>query len=212
MKTLIIFFVTLLIVMPAASGTAFYAEATANPPAGASILLFPGARIFTLDAVQRGAVGFTAVIKNEGRAVFTVAHPSICVPPDYKWGETRRLGDSHGKSEILLKITKPDGSNVVLRDGYFYYFDPGNIPVIAIPPKGTGSFHVGWFFQNARGRWERDDKAANLFMGKGKYKVSILFRNVFPHAVLYDESTRETRLVDVWTGEMESPEIAIEVK
>jgi hypothetical protein len=211
-KTLIICLVTLPIVMITLGATALHAEVAAHPTASAAILLLPGARIFTLDEVQRGAVGFTAVIKNEGTAVLTVAHPSICVPLDYKWGETRRLGDSHGKSEILLKITKPDGSNVVLRDGCFYYFDPYNIPVIAIPPGETGSFHVGWFFQNARGRWERDDKAANLFMGKGKYKVSILLRNVFPHAVLYDESTRETRFVDVWTGERESPEVTIEVK
>ena len=201
-----------LIVMFTSGATALHAEVTANPPAGASILLLPVSRIFTLDEVQRGAVGFTAVIKNEGTAVLTVAHPSICVPPDYKWGETRRLADSHGKSEILLKITKPDGSNVVLRDGYFSSFDPGNIPVITIPPNGTGSFHVGWFFQNARGRWERDEIAAKVFLEKGQYKVSILFRNVFPHAALYDVNTRQTSLIDVWTGEMESPEITIEVK
>jgi hypothetical protein len=191
---------------------ALHAEVATNRPAGASILLLQRSRTLELEKVPQGAVNFTASIKNEGTTTITVAHPSICLPSDYAQGEERRFRDSHGKSEILLKIAKPDGSTVVLRDGYFYYFDPGNIPIITIPPNGTGSFDVGWFFQKARGRWERDDEAANVFIGKGKYKVSILFRNVFPRAVLYDENTRETRFIGVWTGEMESPEITIEVK
>jgi hypothetical protein len=114
-------------------------------------------------------------------------------------------------SEILLKITKPDGSDIVLRDGYSHYFDPGNVPLITIPPNGTGTFDVGWFFQNARGRWEQDDEAAKAFLLKGKYRIGILLRNVFPKATLYDENTRESKFTDVWTGEMESAEITIEV-
>ena len=99
----------------------------------------------------------------------------------------------------------------ILRDGYFHYFDPGNVPLITIPPNGTGTFHVGWFFQNARGRWERDDEAAKVFLLKGKYKIRIMFRNVFPKAALYDVNISELKYLDVWTGKMESPEITIEV-
>jgi hypothetical protein len=99
----------------------------------------------------------------------------------------------------------------ILRDGYFHYFDPGNVPLITIPPNGTGTFHVGWFFQNARGRWERDDEAAKVFLLKGKYKIRIMFRNVFPRAALYDVNISELKYLDVWTGKMESPEITIEV-
>jgi hypothetical protein len=162
--------------------------------------------------VPQGAVGFTASIKNEGTTTITIAHPSICLPASYKQGESRRFQDSHGKSEILLKITKPDGSDVVLRDGYFHYFDPGNVPLITIPPNDTGTFDVGWFFQNARGRWEQDDEAAKVFLVKGKYKIRILLRNVFPKAVLNDGNTKGVKFTDVWTGEMESAGIAIEVK
>jgi hypothetical protein len=181
-----------------------------NP--GASILLVPRSATFDLGKVPQGAVGFTASIKNEGSTTITIAHPSICFPADYKPGETRRFNDSHGKSEILLKITKPDGADVILRDGYFHYFDPGNVPLITIPPNGTGTIAVGWFFQNARGRWEQDDQAAKVFLLKGKYKISILLRNAFPKAALYYANTKESKFTDVWTGEMESPEITIEVE
>jgi hypothetical protein len=164
-----------------------------------------------MDKVPQGAVNFTASIRNEGTATMAVAHPSICFPAGYKQGETRRFSDSHGKSEILLKITKPDGADVILRDGYVHYFDPGNAPLITIPPNGTGTFDVGWFFQNARGRWEQDEDAEKVFLSKGKYKVRILFRNIFPKA-LYNENTGGARIADVWTGEMESDWIAIEVR
>jgi hypothetical protein len=205
-------FVTLVMVMLAliCSGQNAKAGVMSNP--GVSILLLPRAFSFDIGKVPQGAVGFTASIKNEGTTTITIAHPSICLPADYKQGESRHFHDSQGKSEILLKITKPDGSDIVLRDGYFHYFDPGNVPLITIPPNGTGTFHVGWFFQNARGRWERDDEAAKVFLLKGKYKIRIMFRNVFPRAALYDVNISELKYLDVWTGKMESPEITIEVK
>ena len=183
-----------------------------NLDPGVSILLLPRSATFDMVKVPQGAVGFTASIKNEGMTKITIAHPSICVPADYKQGEVRHLNDSHGKSEILVKITKPDGTDIILRDGYLHYFDPGNVPLITIPPNGTGTFDVGWFFPNARGRWEQDDEAAKVFLLKGKYKIRIRLRNVFPKAALYDENTRSSKLMDVWTGEIESAEITIEVR
>jgi hypothetical protein len=212
MKAKIIFFVPLLMVMLTMSCEWCHAESNINSHPGASILLIPRSSVFDIDKVPLGAVSFTASIKNERATTITIAHPSICFPADYNQGETRRFTDSHGKSEILLKITKPDSTDIVLRDGYFHYFDPRNNPLITIPPNGTGTFEVGWFFQNARGRWEQDDEAAKVFLLKGKYKIRILLRNVFPKAVLYNEITRESEFTNVWTGEIESGEITIEVK
>jgi hypothetical protein len=163
-------------------------------------------------AVPQGAVGFTASVKNEGTTTITMAHPSICVPSGYKPGDRRRINDSHGKSEILLTITRPDDTTIVLRDGYLHYFDPDNVPLLTIPPNGIRVFHVGWFFQNARGRWEQDDEAAKVFLLKGKYRIRLMFRNVFPRAALYDASAKGLKYIDVWTGEMESREITIEVR
>jgi hypothetical protein len=207
-----ILFVPLLMTMLTASCERLNSEFEVNSHPGISIVLLPSSATFEVEKVPQGVVGFTASIKNEGTTTIRIAHPSICFPSEYKQGEERRFGDSHGKSEILLKITKPNGTNVFLRDGHFYCFDPGNVPILTIPPNGTGTFHVGWFFQNARGRWERDDEAAKVFLLKGKYKISILFRNVFPQAALYEEDAKRIKFVDVWTGEMKSQEISIEVK
>jgi len=167
---------------------------------------------YDLSEVPQGAVRFTVSIRNEGTTTMTVAHPSICFPADHKPGEIKRFNDSHGKSEILLKIAKPDGTNVILRDGNLYGFDPGNVHLLTIPTGKIRTFDIGWFFQNARGRWERDDEAAKVFLMKGKYKIRILFRNLFPKAALYDENIKESRFVDVWTGEMESDQIIVEIK
>ena len=182
------------------------------PLPSTSISLVSNSVIFNLNEVPQGGVRFTASIRNEAAKTITIAHPSICFPADYKPGEVRRFNDSHGKSEILLKIAKPDGTNVILRDGNLYGFDPGNVHLLTIPTGKIRTFDVGWFFQNARGRWERDDEAAKVFLMKGKYKIRILFRNLFPKAALYDENIKESRFVDVWTGEMESDQIIVEIK
>ena len=185
---------------------------TADYNPDTSILLLPRSNTFDLTQVRQGAVGFTASVKNEGTTTVKIAHPSICFPADYKQGEARHIEDSHGKSEILLKITKPNGVDVILRDGYLGFFDPGNVPLIEIPAKASGTFDVGWFFQNARGKWEQDDEAAKVFLMRGNFKIRILLRNVFPKAVLRDEDTKGFKFIDVWTGEIESQETTIEVK
>ena len=178
---------------------------------GVSLALVPDSSAFDLGKVPQGTVGFTASIKNEGTATVIVAHPSVCEPAGYK-GKERRFSQSHGKSEILLEITKPDGSTAILRDGYSHAFDPDLHPLRTIPPNGMATFHMGWFFENQRGRWEQADLAAKMFLAKGRYRVRMLFRNVLPKARFYDEKTKEVAIIDVWTGEMESEEIAIEVK
>jgi hypothetical protein len=71
---------------------------------------------------------------------------------------------------------------------------------------------LGWFFQNARGRWENDAEAAAAFLDKGKYKVTIIFRNALPFAYLNNADTNKPELVKVWTGEMQSEEVAVEIK
>ena len=206
-----LFFILSMVVLLAANCTGKGADIKANPASSLSIRLLPKSPAFDLEAVPQGAVSFTASIKNAGTETITVAHPSLCFPADYTLGDIRSFEDSHGKSEILLKITRPNGSELVLRDGSLYAFDPGNIPLLTIPPGESRTFEVGWFFQNARGRWEQDDQAAKAFLMKGEYRVRILLRNAFPKAALYDENAGGTQWIDVWTGEMESPEISIRV-
>jgi hypothetical protein len=201
-----------LAVILAAGCSGINAESKANAGNGASITLVPYSSTFDRETVEQGSVGFTAVIRNQSAETIKIAYPSVCLPADYTQGEARRISDLHGKSEILLIITKPDGIRVTLRAGYLHYFDPDNAPLLTIPPNRTGTFSVGWFFRNERGSWERDDEAAKVFLSKGKYRVRILFRNALPLAALYDVTAKKYDLVDVWTGEMESPEITIEVK
>lgn len=86
------------------------------------------------------------------------------------------------------------------------------LTLLTIPPGGTESFSVGWFFQNARGRWENDTEAWMVFLEKGTYKIRIIFRNVFPKAAVYNTSADKHESVSVWTGEMLSREIAVEIK
>ncbi len=42
------------------------------------------------------------------------------------------------------------------------------------------TFMVDWFWLNARGKYERDDKAATAFRSRGVYRVKIVYRNFFP--------------------------------
>ena len=55
-------------------------------------------------------------------------------------------------------------------------------------------------------------RTIKAFLLKGKYKIKILLRNVFPKAALSNVNTKVSNFIDVWTGEIESPEITIAVK
>jgi hypothetical protein len=200
------------IVAPGAGCTVLPGDSSQNDGSAVTLSLVPDSTTFDVERVRRGAVGFTARIRNEGATAIRIAHPAICFPADFEEGDTRRRQDSHGLSEILLTIERPDGERVVLREGLFGFFDPGNVDHLDIPPGGTGSFHVGWFFQNARGRWEDDARAWSIFLDEGEYGVRILFRNRFPRAWIRDGVTERPRTVEVWTGEMESEAVTVVVE
>jgi len=186
-------------------------DAAPNLAPDVSISLTPDSKEYDLESVRRGAVGFTVEIRNSGDVALTVAHPVFCVPAGYEPGTTWRREDAHGKSEILLSIRQPDGKTVVLRDGGMALFEPGFVDHLVIPPHGTASFHLGWFFENARGRWENDPAAWRVFRQKGTYRVNVVFRNAFPKAWLRDATRGRAELVDVWTGTLESAEATLTV-
>jgi len=176
-----------------------------------SITLIPERSEYDVRHVPSGSVKFYASIKNHGDSPITIAHPTICLPANYQMGKAYHLKDHHGKSEILLRVIKPDNKTLILRDGP-YYFDPKKIDRFTIQPGESNQFYVGWFFQHARGRWENDLVAANLFLNKGQYKVRLLYRNFFPKAAVYDRSTRKTHFIKVWTGEILSNEVIVIIK
>ena len=176
-----------------------------------SIKLSPNTSEYNINEVSKGAVRFSASVENKNNKLITFAHPAICFPADYQVGQTLNFKDHHGKSEILLSIEKPDGRIVILRDGP-HFFDPNNISHFTINPGESKLFYVGWFFQNARGRWEDDMIAARIFMGKGEYRVKLFYRNFFPKAFAYDTSTRKNQLIKVWTGEIQSNEVIVKIK
>ena len=176
-----------------------------------SITLTPEKSEYDISDVPSGSVKFYASIKNHGDSPITIAHPTICLPVDYPIDKSYHFKDHHGKSEILLRVIKPDGNTLVLRDGPFY-FDPQQIGRFTIQPHQSEQFTVGWFFQNARGRWENDRVAADLFLNKGQYKIKLLYRNFFSKAAVYDRKKDKTSFVKVWTGEIISNEVSVEIK
>lgn len=203
--------IALSLVGPGASGIAPPGDSSQKAGSAVTISLLPDSTHLDIERVKRGAVGFTARIRNEGEAAVMIAHPNICFPADYVPGETRRREDSHGRSEILLRIERPDGERVVLRVGLLGFFEPGFFDHLLLRPGGTGSFHLGWFFENARGMWEDDARAWSVFREEGEYSVSVLFRNAFPKAWIRDEATGRPRSVEAWTGEMESEEVTVTI-
>ena len=181
------------------------------PPAAISVTLAPVLPEVSAKDVPYGAVRFHASIRNSGEHEVIVAHPSICLPSDHDLKKTWKFVELHGKSEILLRITRPDNRTVVLRDGHFF-FDPGGLSHFAIAPGGTARFDLGWFFQNARGRWENWQVADTVFLDRGRYTVQLLFRNVLPKAAIADQASGRMTVTDVWTGEVLSNQAEVEVR
>jgi len=169
-----------------------------------SITLRPDASTLSIEDVTRGRVGFTATIHNQGQERLVIAHPTVCVPADFGSGKNASREDWHGESEILFTIDRPDHDRVVLREGMFAFFEPGNVDRLEIEPGADATFHVGWFFPNARGRWENDQVSWEVFRQPGEYEVSILYRNRFPRAWTRDRESGEVSMIDVWQGELES--------
>jgi len=175
------------------------------------IKLNPKTSEYEMKEVSRGAVRFSAFVENRGDRAVIFAHPAICFPAEYRIGETLNLKDRHGRSEILLTIEKPDGQTIILRDGP-HYFDPDNVSHFNIDPGKSKPFHIGWFFLNARGRWEDDLKAARVFMERGHYRIRLLYRNFFPKALVYDATTGKIRVLKAWTGEIVSNKVILRIK
>ena len=164
-------------------------------------------------------VHFYATIENKSSEAITIAHPLTCFPADFRQGNRISFKDKHGKSEIVLKVTKPNGIVVFLREGMGAFFEnfennnANNINYLSIPADNSEKFYVGWFFENARGRWENDDKAWKVFSDKGKYKVMIIFRNTFPRAIInMNNRINSNNFIDAWTGEMQSDEVTVNIK
>jgi len=202
----------LFLVMSGLNGQGHALEiATGDAGLRASIALSSKSSHYDISDVRAGAVVFLALIENRGDSPLTVAHPFICVPADYQAGSLMRFEDYHGKSEILLSIEKDDGRTFILRDGP-HFFDPGGRSHFTLQPGASQEFDVGWFFQNARGRWEDDALAETVFTEKGRYRVRLLFRNIFPRAIVRDPATGKSDMIEAWTGEMQSNEVTIEVK
>ena len=174
------------------------------------INLIPETSAYTVDEVSRGAVRFSARVENKGDRSITFAHPAVCFPADRPIDRSLNFADFHGKLEILLTVKKPDGQVVVLRDGP-HFFDPGGVSHFIIPPGESIRFYVGWFFQNARGRWEDDLTAERAFTEQGPYRVTLLYRNFFQKAFVYDASSGKSNLIPVWTGEIRSNEVAVKI-
>lgn len=192
-------------------------DSPAPPPAPGSdpqaldITLGPESSIYSIDDVFRGAVQFAVSVENKGESEITFAHPTICFPADYEIGDSLDFRGKHGKSEILMTVEKPDGSTVILRDGP-HFFDPNNASYFKMNPDESDLFYIGWFFQNARGGWEDDLKAENVFTEKGQYRLRLLYRNFFPKALIHDASNDTSRFSDVWTGEIESNEVLVTIQ
>lgn len=187
----------------------------ASPPSGTtlrppSITLGPESSEYTLDDVFRGTFQFAVAVENRDEGPITFAHPTICYPGDHQIGKSLDLRKRHGKSEILLTVQRPDGSDIVLRDGP-HFFDPDNASYFIIDPGESSLFYIGWFFQNARGGWENDINAKDVFTGSGEYRLTLLYRNTFPKALIHDASTDRSRYTDVWTGEIQSNDITVTI-
>jgi len=175
------------------------------------LTLGPGSSEYSIDDVFKGDIQFAASIENSGTSEITFAHPTICFPAGYRIGDSLDIEEHHGQSEILLKVEKPDGSLEILRDGP-HFFDPENASFFDIKPGESDLFYIGWFFQNARGGWENNIKAENVFTGRGEYRLTLLYRNFFPKALVYDDAADTSRFIDVWTGELESNTITVTIK
>ena len=175
------------------------------------ITLGPGSSEYDIDEIFEGTVQFAVSVENRGDSEITFAHPVICFPEDYRIGDSLNFQEYHGKSEILLTVEKPDGSVVTLRDGP-HFFDPDKKSYFIIEPGESNLFYLGWFFQNARGGWEDNVKAENVFNGRGQYRLRLLYRNFFPKALINDATTGKSRFMDVWTGEIRSNDVLVMIQ
>ena len=182
-------------------------QTTDNADPRLRVRLTPSSPSYSLADASQGAVLFVAEVWNPRDQPVVLAHPAITFPGECAL--LHNIKERHGKSEILLTVRKPGGETVILRDGP-HFFDPGNNAYLVVPAKGSQKFDIGWFFQNQRGRWERDDIAATLFTAKGSYTVTLLLRNKFTCAILGPGRRQLDR--PIWTGEMRSNRATIAIR
>jgi hypothetical protein len=187
------------------------APVTDTDTSSLAIKLGPRSSEYPIDDIFSGDIQFAVSVENTGDSEITFAHPVICFPEEYRIGNSLDLRVHHGNSEILLTVEKPNGDVSILRDGP-HFFNPDRESYFFIEPGRSDIFYIGWFFQNAQGGWENDIRAENVFNGRGKYTLKLLYRNFFPKALIHDSSAGKSRFMNVWTGEMQSNEITVIIK
>jgi hypothetical protein len=167
--------------------------------------------VFSFDDADSGELTITARFKNLGGGPVFLAHPSTTVPDGYEPGGTFSMSERHGRSDILLYITRPDGGEVVLRNNALRGFEPGNRFRLDIPPGETREIRLGWLGQFfALGMW--DDLREPVFTERGVYKFRMVYRNRFHKAFSFKRDCDVLENDAPWTGELESNAILVRVE
>lgn len=176
-----------------------------------TLSLKPVKASYSLEDAGRGNVTITARFTNDGDGAIFLAHPNACVPEGFGMGSSMSIEERYGVSEILLYITKPDGTEVVLRNNVLRGFEPGNHFHLTIAPGGTEEITLGWLGPEfALGQWDGFD--GQFFDQRGIYKVWMLYRNHYGKAASFKPAPDLFMDEAPWQGEVESDAVDVAVE
>ena len=158
-------------------------------------------------------VDVKAYFYNQSRESIALANPSICYPAEFVGKESLNYKDvTKGKLEMVVLITTPDGREIKLKDLDLFF--PEGAFHLAIAPGESKEILLSKFspYFNVASWMIYDDKAITepLFGHPGTYQMTVAYKNIFPECLFNTENGSET--IKVWTGEVVSNTIEIEIK
>ncbi len=163
-------------------------------------------------------IRFLVTFKNNTSKPLTIAHPFWVRANILKEEGSKFTTALYGKSELLLVITKPDNEKVTLREAAFshqFEFVTSSqhdaYSHLTIPPNHEETIVEGWFHENARGKWDDDIKAWNVFSNKGVYKVKVVLNNMHSKASINKVGGGTHDILDIWTGQIQSNETIVNI-
>jgi hypothetical protein len=154
-------------------------------------------------------VTLIAQLRNTGTEPIVLAHPNACFPKDYELGDTIHVSVRYEKSEIIISITRPDGSRVYLRNNMLRGFEPNGGHYLYIDQGESVEILLGWLGPDfSLGQWEVSE---DVFFLPGIYTAQVTIKNLLPKAIDNDKVGNWFLRQDIWMGETVSNTVEIAV-
>ena len=179
-----------------------------NDRAGLELRIEVAKSVWNVEEAYIALENVTAYLKNSSETPVTVSDPHQTLPQIALEATTYTLDPE--ASYLKLIVLSPGGDEVEYRSNIFFSFMGGSFHLL-LHPKESFKFGLGKIgpYYNAPGFVPSDNYSESHFKIPGRYRLRLILKNIYS---ISSPNGKIKNLVKVWTGELHSNTIEIELK